>query len=220
MKKQMQILLAGVLVVIPFAVTIAVIWWAASKLGACGYEVATFINKKYTDVPPPEQEGLKMLMALVGSLLLIGLIYILGLLTRSYVFRRIVMLMERLFSRVPGVKTVYESVRDLLKLFGPSAGRMGKVVLYRPNGGEATMLGILTNANPTGLASVADADLVAVYLPMAFMIGGPVVYVPREHIQEIDMPAEQALRLAATAEISASSNGAAAERDLAGSAKS
>jgi len=207
MKKQMQILLAGVLIVLPFGVTIAIIWWAASKLGAVGYELAKFL--KTADAPA--EPWYEYVMAVAGAVLLLGVIYIIGLLTRTYVFRRIVAAAEKLFSRVPGVKTVYESVRDLLKLFGgSSAGTMGKVVLYRPNGGEAAVLGLLTNAKPTGLSKAAGMDLVAVYVPMAFMIGGPLMYVPRAHIQEIDMPAEQALRLAATAEITASSGGAPA----------
>ena len=207
MKKQVQILLAGVLVVIPFAATIGVIWWAASRLGEVGLGLAKLLN--FSDAIT---EDFEWVMALVGALLLLGAIYVIGLLTRTYVFRRLVAAAEKLFSRVPGVKTIYESVRDLLKLFGGgSSNAMGKVVLYRPNGGEAAVLALLTNAKPTGLSkAVGDLDLVAVYVPMSFMIGGPLLYVPREHIQEIDMPAEQALRLAATAEITSAPAGGVA----------
>ncbi len=41
----------------------------------------------------------------------------------------------------------------------------------------------------------------AVYLPFGYMIGGVTVYVPREHLRELDMPVEQALKLAATAHV-------------------
>ena len=38
-----------------------------------------------------------------------------------------------------------------------------------------------------------------VYLPMAYMIGGPIVYAKPSELEYIDMPVEMALKLAATA---------------------
>jgi len=203
MNRQLRILLAGVLVVIPFAVTVAIIWWATSNLGQLGYQIMTSHMSLAEKAAVETNEGLKIKLAVVGALAVIVCIYFIGLLTKLYLFRRLVHLAEVLFSHVPGVKTIYESVRDLLKLFGGGSGRMGKVVLYHPNGGEMAMLGILTNAKPTGLANVPGHDLVAVYLPLAYMLGGPVIYAPRKHIQELDLPVEEALKLAATAEITA-----------------
>jgi len=210
MKKQIQILLAGMLIVIPFAVTIGIIWWAASRLGEAGFALARLLNFN-----GQVEKEFEWVMAIVGAILLLGLIYVIGLLTKLYLFRRLLALAERLFSRVPGVKTIYESVRDLLRMFGGGGpNRMGKVVVYRPNGGDAAVLALLTNANPTAMGKVApDADMVALYVPMGFMIGGPVVYVPRSHVQEIDMTAEQALRLAATADITSTSSDDASPND-------
>ena len=135
-------------------------------------------------------------------MVLVG-IYLVGLLTHLWIFRWAVGLVEKLVVRVPGVKTVYESVRDLLKLFGGDARRMGRVVLYTPPGTDMTMLAILTNERPSGIGPEAKHK-VAIYLPYSYMFGGITVYVSPDHLQEVDTPVEVALKLAATAQVTSS----------------
>ena len=45
-------------------------------------------------------------------------------------------------------------------------------------------------------------DLVSVYLPMSYQIGGFTVYVPSDHVKTIDMDVEDAMRLVLTAGLS------------------
>ena len=112
-------------------------------------------------------------------------------------------LLERIVERLPGAKTIYESVRDLLKLFGGDARHMGRVVLYTPPGVEMSMLAILTNDRPRGLERAAGR--VAIFLPYSYMFGGITVYVPASCLREVAMPVEEALKLCATAQVTDSS---------------
>lgn len=206
MKRQFRLLLTGMLVIIPFAVTVYVIYWAASGLGTIGFDLAGLI---WPDWAAEAQDALKdtknpwpsRWLGALGAVIVIAVIYLVGVLTHFWVFRKALEAMEALVQRVPGVKTIYESVRDLLKLFGGDSKHMGKVVLYYPNGGEMGLLGILTNEHPAGLECMGEHEMVALYLPLAYMVGGPIVYVPRKNLRELDMPVEQALKLCATAEI-------------------
>ena len=189
MKRQIRILLAGALMVIPFAITVYVIWRVGTWLADMGGQVL------------PEElakAGLGIVVVLVG-------IYVVGLMTHLWIFRWAVNPVEKLVVRVPGVKTIYESVRDLLKLFGGDAKRMGRVVLYTPPGMEMTMLAILTNERPGGLGREAK-NKVAIYLPYSYMFGGITVYVSPDHLQEVDTPVEVALKLSATAQVSPSAS--------------
>lgn len=206
MNKHLRAFLAGLLLVIPFAVTLYVIWTVATWLGAIGIGIYDL----YGPIPPGQLSkiphdflgaGAKFGIACAGAFVALAVVYLAGLLANTLLMARLVRLAETMIQHVPGVKTIYESIRDLLKLFGSSSGRMGKAVLYRPNGGEMAMLGILTNQNPAGLVGLEDHQLVAVYLPLAFMLGGQIVYVPRKFVQELDMPPERALKICATAEI-------------------
>jgi uncharacterized membrane protein len=205
MNKHVRAFLAGLLLVIPFAVTLYVIWTVATWLGAIGIGIydlygpvpAGMIGKPHDFLGA----GAKFGIACAGALVTLAAIYLVGLLTHTLLMGRLVRMAEALIQHVPGVKTIYQSIRDLLKLFGGGSKRMGKVVFYRPSGGEMGMLGILTNQNPVGLAGIPDHQLVAVYLPLAFMLGGQIVYVPRKYLQELSMPVEQALKICATAEV-------------------
>lgn len=207
MNKHLRALLAGLLLVLPFAATLYVIWTVATWLGAIGIGIYDL----YGPVPPGQigkphdylGGGAKFGIACAGALVTVAAVYLAGLFTGTLLMGRLVRAAEKLIQHVPGVKTIYESIRDLLKLFGSGSNRMGKAVLYRPGGGEMAMMGILTNQNPVGLTGIADHQLVAVYLPLAFMLGGQIVYVPRKYLQELNMPVERVLKICATAEIGA-----------------
>ena len=206
MKKHLRAFLAGLLLVIPFAVTFYVIWALTSWLGGIGLGLYDFIKSSPGDPYPSRDLGHwgQFIIGLTGAVVTLAAVYLVGLLAGTLLMNRLVRIMERLIQHVPGVKTIYQSIRDLLKLFGSGSRKMGKVVLYRPGGGDMRMLGILTNSDPVGLASVPDHKLVAVYLPLAFMLGGPIIYVPRKDLQELDIPVEHALKICATAETSLS----------------
>ena len=187
MKKQFGIFLAGVLVVVPFALTIYVAIAAGGWLNDIGNRIVENWNVK---LPPG-----------VGAVLVLAAIYLIGLLTRLWVFRGLLGGVERLVVHLPGIKTIYESTRDLMKLFGGDAKRMGRAVLYTPSGTGTTILAILTNENPRGIPPDAEGEMVALYVQCSYMLGGITIYAPRKYVREIDLPVEQALKLAATAQV-------------------
>ncbi len=188
MKRQMRIFLAGALVVVPMAVTLYVLVALGSWLDDLANGLISLIN-----------EEVKLPRGL-GAVTLVALVYIVGLLTHVWIFRGLFARVEKTILRVPGAKVIYESVRDLLKLFGGQAGSMGRVVEYRPEGSDVTMLGIMTNEHPNEV--IGEDDLkVAVYLPLSLMVGGPTIYTSSSNLRELDMPVEEALKLATTAHL-------------------
>ena len=190
MNRHLRIFLAGVMIVVPFAATVWLILWVGKTLDAMVGDI----------VAPDAPEGKPWLFHGAGVLIVLAGMYLIGLLTHFWAFRWIVSLLERLFSRVPVVKSIYESLRDVLKLFSGEAEKMGQVVLFRVPGTEAKMLGIRTSTAPRGVG--ADGR-VAVYLPMSYQFGGFTLYVAPEAIEPIDMSVEEALKIAATADVGA-----------------
>ncbi|MCD4824249.1 MAG: DUF502 domain-containing protein [Phycisphaerae bacterium] len=195
MKKHLQILMAGALIVVPLGVTAMIIGWVGEKLADLGQWLlnATGLIKQvsptYIDYAPWG-----------GVLLGLAALYLIGLLANLWIFKKGFKLMDHIIGKLPGIKTIYESVRDLMKLFGGDSGKMGYAVLYKPDGSHVRQLGIVTNENPAGRAEGDDS--VIVYLPMGYMIGGPIVYASPADLERLDMPVETALKLAATAFIS------------------
>jgi uncharacterized membrane protein len=71
------------------------------------------------------------------------------------------------------------------------------VVVYKV--GNARMLGFVTRDDLPELERQAGGvDLVAVYFPLSYMMGGVTLFLPKETLEYIDMPVEAAMRLAIT----------------------
>lgn len=70
--------------------------------------------------------------------------------------------------------------------------------------GDVRLIGFLTGAEEKNslLAETELYEMVSVYLPMSYQIGGFTVYVPREMVETIDMTVEDAMRLVLTAGLS------------------
>ncbi len=192
MKMVIRTFLSGALIIVPLAITAYVLYSVGSWMDEKGRLAVAKIW---------DEDAAKRLFHGAGALLLIAVIYLTGLLTRVWAFRAVWGQFERLLAKVPGVKVIYESVRDLMKLFGGGTGSMGRVVEYRPPGTDVAVLGILTNEHPSAGRQDGEPQRVAVYLPMAYMFGGATILTPPEHLKELDMTVEHALKLAATAHL-------------------
>ncbi|MBT3202388.1 MAG: DUF502 domain-containing protein [Phycisphaerales bacterium] len=183
MKKQLGIFLAGIMTLVPLAITVYAVYWLGSILDQIGAMVLPSIT-----LPPG-----------VGVLVLIATVYLVGLVSKLWLFQAIWSILEKLITTMPGVKMLYESLRDLLQLFGGDSSKMGQVVQYTPPGSNMKMLGIRTNDNPPYAEGATAGKTVAVYLPFSYMFGGITVYCNPEQIEEIDMSVEQCMKLCATA---------------------
>lgn len=186
--------LSGLAAVLPIVVTIALLLWivntAESMLGAV---VRVFL--------PGDQypRGLGLLAAIL-------LIFAVGVLMEAVYFRRLVAWMEEGLNKIPLVKTIYSAVRDLMSLFSKDGTKkFSKVVMVKLPGLEARLLGFVTIEDFNGLPLKLGAEMVAVYLPMSYTIGGYTLFLPREMLTPLDMSLEDAMRFVVTAGMSRSS---------------
>lgn len=203
MNKQLRILLTGLVIVIPFAITMSIVWSIVAWLDGIGRQPIQWLfpARFFREGGWMHEWGFRGL----GIILVILLVYVVGLLMHFLLFQWAIRSVERVFTRLPGIKTIYVSVKDLLKLFGSSSKRIGRVVEYTPPGTGVAILGILTNEFPQVPPGADGVQRVAVFFPLAYMIGGPVAFVDRKQLRELDMPVEMAMRLSATAHLSTSS---------------
>ena len=134
----------------------------------------------------------------MGLALSIVLVMGVGLLMYSFVARQIYLWLTALLERIPIVKSIYGMIVDVARLFGSPDERPFRTVVLvaRPDGGE--QLGFLTRDDFADMPDVGKGK-VAVYLPMSYQLGGFTVIVPRQHVREVAMKVEDALRFCVTA---------------------
>jgi len=187
MKSLTTILMKGLAAVLPIGLTLYAVWWLARTAeGLMRGAITLFV--------PPEQywPGMGILAGLL-------LLFVIGSLVNAYMVRRAIAVWEEFLGRIPLVKTVYSAVRDVTRLLPSGEGRrdLQSVVVWRV--GEARFLGFVTREHlPEFEKHAGGAELVAVYFPLSYMLGGVTVYLPKAAIEHIDMPVEVAMRMALT----------------------
>lgn len=182
----------GLATVLPIALTVYAIVWLLMTAESVMHRVVTLVL--------PESHYWPGLGIVAGLLVL----FVVGSAVNAYLVRRTIRVWERFLGRIPVVKTVYSAIRDMTRLLpsGDSHGDLQSVVLWRTQG--AYLLGFITReALPEFGEATPEADLVAVYVPLSYMIGGVTLYLPRSALTALDMPVETAMRLALTGGMSA-----------------
>ena len=190
-RKLRRALVRGLVVVLPIGFTIWLLWWLGSSTEA-------LLRRLILLVIPPERYLPGMGIAAALFLLLAA-----GTLFNALLVQSALASWERFLDRIPVVKTIYGAARDFMKLL--PTGRKGRdlrrVVLARF--GEARVIGFVTQDDASELGIVeAQDDLVAVYFPMSYQIGGYTALLPRSRVAPLDIPVEAAMRLVLTGGLS------------------
>lgn len=182
-----KIFIRGLLTVAPLAITFALVVWLFTFIeNAFSSPIIAIIGQKYYFT------GLSVLLALV-------IIFLVGIVINNFVIQRIYTWAENLLKHIPLVKTLYNSVSDLMGFFKTgSKEKLGKVVMLDFNGFK--ILGFVTREAFDDLAeNIADKDEVAVYIPFSYQIGGYTFIVPASKVEPVNLTVDQAMRFAITA---------------------
>lgn len=189
MKSIGRIFLTGILTILPILATIYLVVWLFAA-------VERFLGKQLLLLLPDEyyRAGMGLLAALV-------LIFLIGLLMRAWLFRQLIKLGESLLLKIPLIKVVYRSLKDLFGLFSDDKNREAlQVVSVQLPGTDMRLLGFLTRTDFSDMPKgVGNEDEVAVYLPMSYQVGGYTVMMPRNRVTPVPMSREEAMRFVLTA---------------------
>ena len=139
----------------------------------------------------------------MGIVAAVAIVFGVGVLMRAVVFRYLFRGIEKLMLGVPLVRSIYGALRDLLGLFAQREDPALQVVSVTLPG-IGRLLGFVTRTEfddlPEGVAKEGE---VAVYLPMAYNIGGYTLFLPREWLQPVEMSREDAMKFILTAGLKA-----------------
>ncbi|KKM70577.1 hypothetical protein LCGC14_1439360 [marine sediment metagenome] len=120
----------------------------------------------------------------LGFLVTLLIIFLIGFLTSNLLTNKITFLVDRMFMRLPLVKMVYTSLKDLINAFvGDKKGFNKPVAVTVVPGSNVSVVGFVTSED---LSSFGIKDKVAVYLPQSYNFAGNLLIVPREQITPLD----------------------------------
>ena len=119
----------------------------------------------------------------VGFLVTVVLITLFGYLAQGLLTRSVFGVIERVLDRLPFVRLLYSSTKDLLNAFVGEHRRFDKPVtveLYP--GGPGLAIGFVTQES---LASMGMREHVTVYLPQSYNFAGQTIVVPRARVTRV-----------------------------------
>lgn len=120
----------------------------------------------------------------VGFLATVVLITLFGFVASSFITRQMFSAVETVLERLPFVRLLYSSTKDLLNAFVGEKRRFDKPVLVAPfASGEARALGFITQDT---LASMGMLEHVAVYLPQSYNFAGSLLIFPTTAVTVLD----------------------------------
>jgi uncharacterized membrane protein len=135
----------------------------------------------------------------LGFALTLLMIFLFGLLLNNFILQTLLRKLEERLKSIPLIKAVYSPIRDLMNLFA-NKGQKGLrgVVLVQWHPGGPTSIGLVTRDNFDDLPQIPGTDLVSVFLPLSYGVGGVTLLFQKSQVKVVDIPVEKALQLAIT----------------------
>ena len=162
MKRILRYFLEGLLFIIPLAVSVYLIYFVFTKVD------------RLLGIGIPG----------VGFLITITLITFLGFLGSNLLTKSLLGIVDSMFNKLPFVKLIYSSVKDLVGAFVGEKKKFDKPVLVTVSKeSDIKIIGFITKES---LQNLGIENQVAVYVPQSYNFAGSLIIVPKTQITHIN----------------------------------
>lgn len=167
MKNLLTYFFQGLLYLVPVAVTLYVL-----------VAVVSWADSIFAGIPVVRRvPGL-------GLVLVLALVTLAGYLGGRLLTQPVVSIFNHMLSKVPFIKLIYTSVRDLMRAFVGEKRKFDKpVIVSLDKEGINNRLGFVTQGD---LAALGLGGMVAVYSPYPYSVMGDLIVVPADKVRPLD----------------------------------
>ena len=180
--------LTGLLVILPISITVYVVWGLIRAMDAIlKYIPAKYLPETYLQIHIP---GL-------GLILVVILVFVVGLLTRNIIGRKIVHLGENIVDRIPLVRVLYTGVKQLLEpLFLQKTNGFKRVALIEYPRRGVHVIGFVTGESKGEVQNKTSKNMMNVFVPTTpNPTSGFYILIPEDEVVYLNMSVEDAFKL-------------------------
>lgn len=182
--KPKNIFLAGLFSVLPLMITGYILYWLFNKIDPI---LGKWVNKAVGAIFSND-----FYIPGLGLVTFLIIIFLLGLFVTDVFGKRIANWFHDSFEKIPIVKPIYSTIRDLLSSVSNKSKSFSQVVMLEFPIEGTKSIGFITNEHP----HYCSDKRVAVFIPTTpNPTNGFLVFVEPEKLEYLDMPIEQGLKL-------------------------
>lgn len=174
MKIFIKFLVRGVIFVTPIGLTILLI--------------ISFLNWLSNKVDQADLHWWVLLVILVVSA---GLLAVVGYLGSTYIVKPITNAVEGVINKIPVIKFIYSSIKDVMSAFVGDKRKFDQPVLVSFPSDDIYKPGFITQHD---LGVIGMPGSVAVYLPHSYAFSGVVFIVDKSRVKSVDIPSSEMMK--------------------------
>ena len=176
-KKTLQYFLQGLAVLAPIGITL---WVVLSLFNFVDDILPNIVHSVFPLLLPKDGEGNLKKIPGLGFIVVIVIVLIVGRVSSSLIFSKLVSILDNLIEKTPGIKFIYSSVKDFFEAFAGNKKKFDKAVLVNVDSTDVWRIGFLTRKEA---ADFNMKDHVVVYVPHSYAISGITYIVPKEKVK-------------------------------------
>ncbi|MEI6797997.1 MAG: DUF502 domain-containing protein [Pseudomonadota bacterium] len=191
--------LTGLVVVLPIALTIYLIW---AVIGYLDGWILPLIPEAYH---PQEMTqalfgpGHAFPVRGVGVVVFLIFTTLMGWIAKGLIGRTVLLRLERLVDRMPVVRSLYSALKQVAEtVFNKSEASFDQACLVEFPRPGVWILGLVSSRPKGEIAAKLGADVIAVFIGLTPFTSGFVIFVPKKDVIPLDMLPEDAAKLVAS----------------------
>ena len=186
MKIVVRSLLKGLAIVLPLIITIELLRWLLTTIESALAPVVQLLIPANWYLP-----GTAILCFVIACA-------VIGFSSRWAGVNWLWQLPGKVLMKLPGSKQIYGMLQDLIDVMAGKNFSDSSVVMVKLPSSEIELIGIVTKQGGQAedrMSSLMQEEQLAVFIPMAYNVGGYTIIVPRSCTRSLDMKPAEALQL-------------------------
>ena len=191
--------LTGLVVVLPIALTIYLIWAVIGYLD--GWILPLIPDAYHPQALTQALFGPGHAFPVRGVGVVVFLIFttLMGWIAKGLIGRTVLMRLERLVDRMPVVRSLYSALKQVAEtVFNKSEASFDQACLVEFPRPGVWILGLVSSRPKGEIAAKLGADVIAVFIGLTPFTSGFVIFVPKKDVIPLDMLPEDAAKLVAS----------------------
>lgn len=179
LRKLLQYFLQGLVVLAPIGITV---WVVITLFNFVDGILPNVIHSLFPGWMEKDAAGNLRRFPGFGSLVVIVFVLLVGRISSSFLFSRIVSGFDNILEHTPGIKFIYSSVKDFFEAFAGNKKKFDKPVFVNVDATDVWRIGFVTQSDADNFDL---EDHIVVYVPHSYAISGITYIVPKEKVKPL-----------------------------------